>query len=176
LLLVLVAGQIGAGKSAVASELARRRSGRLVVVRHALAEMVGAEVDDRRKLQDRGLNLDRRTAGRWLSEYVVERHEEAAVVVIDSVRTVRQTLPLLERLDGRLVYLQAHGETRRARFAEARRYDPLKASLDFDAAMSHPTEVEAARLQDLAQLVVETDRLSVQDVVSEIDRHLGPLP
>jgi hypothetical protein len=164
-----MSGRIATGKTAVAVELARRNQATLVRVRAALAEMTGADPDDRAQLQMRGSDLDTRTAGRWLFEYVADRTEANSLVVVDSVRTRRQTLPILERIvDSRLYFLEAPEATRRQRYTEASLMDPLKASVPFDTAMNHPTEVQVVDLVPLADQVIETDSLSVDAVVDEI--------
>jgi hypothetical protein len=166
---VLVAGAIAVGKTATAIELAHVLQARLVLVRQALADVLGISPDDRAELQRRGADLDQRTAGRWLRDYLDEAAETADTTVVDSLRTRRQTLPILEsRPDSRLLYLDAHEETRRRRYLLAASTDPVKASLPFDAAMRHPTERQVTELRPLAHLVIETDEIRVPDVAREV--------
>lgn len=171
---LLISGEIATGKTAVAVQLADVTVARLVKVREALGEVLGIDARDRLTLQVQGADLDRRTNGRWLRDYIRDRHEPNAQLVIDALRTRRQTVPILEGIvDSRLIYLEAHEETRRHRYAEAAATDPVKASLDFDTAMHHPTETEVRLLRPMAHLVIATDDLSVAAVVSEIVSTLG---
>lgn len=167
---ILISGQIATGKTAVAAELADRMNWRLLKVRQALGEVLGIEARDRQILQRRGADLDRRTNGRWLRDYIQEHFSAAEdAVVVDALRTRLQTLPILEALvDSRLVFLEAHEETRRARYAHAAATDPVKASVDFDSAMHHPTEIEVQTLRPMAHVVIATDGLDVTTVVDEI--------
>ncbi len=166
---VLVAGQIATGKTAVACELAARIDADVIRVRQALSDVLGFASRDRQTLQQRGADLDRRTNGRWLRDYIDERRLTTRALVVDAVRTRLQTLPILESIvDVRLVFLEAHEETRRARYAVAAAADPVKASVDFDTAMHHPTEAEVQLLRPMAHLVIATDDLAVAAIVDEI--------
>lgn len=169
---LLISGPIAVGKTATAVAIADGTVGvKLIRVREALAEVLGTGMNDRRVLQQRGAELDQRTRGRWLVNYLEHRLESMTLgesVVIDSLRTIRQTEPVLDRLtDSRLVYLEAHEETRRQRYARAVRADLVKRSLPFDDAMRHPTEIAAHSVRHLAHLVIATDELSIAQVVEQ---------
>ena len=171
---ILVSGEIATGKTAVAAALATRIDAHLVKVRQALGEVLGIEPRDRHTLQQQGADLDRRTNGRWLRDYLQEKFSPQEELVVDALRTRRQTQPVLEALvDSRLVFLEAHEETRRARYAEAAASDPVKASVDFETAMHHPTEIEVRNLRPMAHVVVATDDLDVAQVVDEVLNGLG---
>lgn len=165
---ILLSGAIGAGKSTVARALAAPLSCEVVSVRYALAELIGVDPNDRASLQQRGAELDRRTNGRWLYEYLATRLESTSVVV-DSLRTRRQAIPILERIGTSfLVYLDARPETRRHRFELSAREDLAKRSLSLPEAMRHPTETEVVAVGPVSQLFIETDGLTVEEVVAEI--------
>lgn len=170
---VLLSGAIGVGKSAIARRLESRHSFQVVSVRNALAEILSIDPNDRTRLQERGADLDRRTSGRWLYEYLAYRLESTRVVV-DSMRTRRQTVPVLELVEGSfLVYLDARVGTRQERFQLSAREDLAKRSLSFAEAMRHPTETEVVALRAMSQLVIETDGLTVDEVVAEITAAIG---
>lgn len=170
---ILVSGAIATGKTAAVTAIAERLNAEIVRVREALHQVLGIEARDRQVLQQRGADLDKRTNGRWLRDYVIEHHDLNRDLVIDALRTRSQTLTILETLvDSRLVFFDAHEETRRARYAAAAAVDPVKASIDFDTAMHHPTESEVQNLRPLAQVIVATDDLTVDEVAAEVLRQL----
>jgi len=174
-LCVLLAGEIAVGKSSVGTALGERIGGSTVRVREALAEVVGVKSPDRATLQKRGAELDQRTKGRWLIEYIERRLSASTPLVVDSLRTRRQTVPILEQVNGsRLVYLHADWRIRHERFNASRESDTVKHSMGFDEAMRHPTEVEVRRLRPLAHVVIETDGLTVDQVVAEVIVALHP--
>lgn len=167
--IVLISGAIASGKSTVAVAVADALSGELVRVREALAEVAGVSVVDRSALQVSGADLDRRTNGRWLVEFLERRRESHPTLVVDAIRTRRQVLPILRNFPSAvLVYLDARPETRWHRFELASATDPVKRSLSFAEAMRHRTEVDVFEVRPLANLVIETDGLTVTEVVAEI--------
>jgi shikimate kinase len=174
---ILIGGGIAVGKSTVAGLLASRRNAVLIQVRTALEEILGLRDADRKTLQERGAELDRRTAGRWLAEYLVEQSERTREVVVDAVRTERQTMAVLDRVpQSRLIYLEADLMTRRRRFNEAALSDAVKASLPFDAALEHPTEREASRLRSIADVVIESSGQTPSETVAAIESQLAVKP
>jgi cytidylate kinase len=167
--LLLVAGAIASGKSTIARYLAAELSGDVVRVREALAEVLGVKGTDRQALQQQGADLDRRTNGRWLLDYLELRFESTETLVVDSMRTRRQTVPILEHTPSSfLVYLDATAETRFRRFEEAKWSDPVKRSLPFTEAMRHQTELDVVELRPMAHIVVETDDLDPTTTTSEV--------
>lgn len=167
--LLLLSGAIATGKTAVAERLAAEMPGDHIRVRAALGAVLGINVNDRAALQREGADLDRRTRGRWLRDYLAERYGSGQAAIVDSLRTELQTLAILEtEVDSRLIFLEAHESTRRARYARAAETDPVKASLDFDTAMRHPTEQRVGALRPIAHLTVQTDELAVADLSETI--------
>jgi len=171
--IVLLSGEIAVGKTTIAADLATELGGIHLRVRQALAQIVGVPLDDREALQREGAELDARTRGRWLRNFVEETIAPCEAAVIDSLRTRRQTIPLLGLPDSHLIHLTADLETRRRRYREAAGTDALKARVPFERATAHETERLADALRDLAELVVPTEGLSVREVCDVILDHLG---
>jgi shikimate kinase len=170
----LLAGPIAAGKSTVAQRVATEVNGEVVSVRRALVEVLGlTPAADRATLQREGADLDRRTQGKWLVDYLLERIDSGAgAVIVDSLRTVRQTEPILIHVSGaHLVYLDADAATRRQRYGAAAASDAVKRAIPFDDAMNHPTEQRVVDLRSLAELVIETDNLAV-DYIADLIKNL----
>lgn len=172
--IVLIGGQIACGKTSTAGGLGRRGAAGLVQVRVALQRILGGADWDRRKLQAEGADLDRRTNGRWLLEYVQSVSDSGGRWVVDAARTRRQVEPILNtETSSRLIYLSASEASRRYRFGLAQAEDPVKRSMSFDGAMAHSTESEALTLAAMASFVIDTDELTVEDVVDETLGFLG---
>ena len=169
--LLVIGGQIAAGKSVLASGLAEVAGCKPIRVRQALQEVLGGAGWDRRRLQVEGASLDERTSGRWLLDYLRERTERGGRWVIDAGRTRRQVEPVLGGVVGsQLVYLRAHESIRRERYAMGQQFDLVKRSVSFEEAMTHRTEEEAPALAAMAHLVVDTDGLSVTEVCDVVRR------
>jgi adenylosuccinate synthase len=172
--ILLLAGPIGVGKSSVARQLASKHLGQIVSARALLVGMAGAD-EDRFSLQSAGQRLDRRTNGRWLLEALGPHAEDRErLTVVDAVRTLRQTEPVLREVtDARLVYLDADQGTRLDRFALAARHDAVKRGTDFARSNAHETERNIRRLKPLAHLVIDTDSLTCDETVGAIVEFLG---
>jgi len=162
---VLLAGQIGSGKTSVAEWLRQNAAARLILVRQVLVDILGNPQVDRAELQREGLLLDTRSKGRWLLESVEEQTEVGGRWIVDAARTRLQIEPILKTLSqASLVYLEASEESRRRRFTLGQVTDEVKRSTSFDDAMRHATETEASALRSMADLVIETDGLDIAEV------------
>jgi adenosyl cobinamide kinase/adenosyl cobinamide phosphate guanylyltransferase len=171
---ILISGGIAVGKSTTAEALSTAVGARVVRVRLALAEILDLDGQDRDALQKQGAALDRRTQGRWLLHYLEERKAPGEIVIVDALRTRRQTLPVLDVLPNtHLVHLVASESVRRHRYDLAAASDRLKASVPFDVATAHETERAADEVRDLAELVLLTDELSVDETVELIVQRFG---
>jgi cytidylate kinase len=166
---VLISGGIASGKTTVAQGLASTLDARLVRVRQALLDVLGLEKADRRTLQEEGSALDKRTNGRWLLDYLLQHSEFHDRMVVDSLRTQRQAIPVLEGVhSANLVFLDVTRSVREKRFASAAVTDPVKASMGLAQALRHDTEIQVEELRPLAALVIESDDLSAEQTVDEI--------
>lgn len=171
-MIVLISGAIATGKTATATELAEITQGLHIRVREALAEILGIDMRDRKALQQGGAELDHRTSGLWLRDYLAKLSIPGRTIVVDSLRTIPQTESILSFFDScRLVHLCAHESTRRRRYGSAD--DLVKKTLSFDDAVSHPTEQRADDLIALASVVVETDEIGSREVARLIANQLG---
>lgn len=172
--LVLLAGEIAAGKSTIASFLSAETGCGIVHVRDALRKTVGLETMNRTALQQAGADLDLATSGHWLLDYLVERTSAGGRWVVDSVRTPRQTRVVLGNIPGsKLVYIVASPEARRQRYSTGRETDPMKRASPLDRAMDHPTERAVRKLRQMADLVVQSDKTTASDLSRVIQTWLG---
>lgn len=170
---LVIGGEIAAGKTSLATGLSEADCN-LVRVRDALQSILGGAGWDRRRLQVEGADLDRRTAGRWLLDYLADVTANGGRWVVDAGRTRRQVEPILEHLPGsRLVFLRAHESIRRERYRSGQAEDPVKRSVSFDDAMAHPTEREAPTLAAMAHLVLDTDDLDRASVLRVVREWMG---
>lgn len=171
--ILVIGGEIAAGKTSLATRLSEADC-TLVRVRDALQSILGGVGWDRRRLQMEGADLDNRTGGRWLLDYLADVTANGGRWVVDAGRTRRQVEPILEHLVGsRLVFLRAHESIRRARYLRGQAEDPVKRSVSFDEAMAHPTEREALTLAAMAHLVIDTDDLERAAVLRAVRDWMG---
>lgn len=164
---ILLAGPIAVGKTAVAEHLAGQGACH-IRVRLALADLLNEHPDDREALQRGGSELDRRTSGLWLRNYVLDRTDGESPLVVDSLRTVRQTEPMLTIPNSALIYLRASDATRRQRYELSASNDEMKRRTSYDITARHPAEMQVTDLIPLASEVLDTDSLTVGEVADLI--------
>src|SRR5690242_18409338 len=92
--LLVIGGEIAAGKSSLATGLSEADC-TLIRVRDALQSILGGTGWDRRRLQVEGADLDNRTGGSWLLDYLSDVTGEGGRWVVDAGRTRRQVEPIL---------------------------------------------------------------------------------
>jgi shikimate kinase len=175
--IVLLAGPIAVGKTSLAEGISESLPAELIRVRVVLSEMIGVPLNDRRRLQIEGAAFDIRTGGRWLLNYLQDSDvtDSNRHMVVDALRTIRQTEPLLLGLsESILVYLAASEAVRAHRYRAGAQGDPLKRDLTFRDALRHETEARSAELASLAHIFIETDGLTAAEVLAEVMGRLSP--
>ncbi|RKH61112.1 hypothetical protein [Corallococcus aberystwythensis] len=173
---VVVSGPIGAGKTTLAQGLARRFGALHLHSEDFLRKHGG--VGSRRLCQELTVTLDRKTAGRWLAEGVLEvlhghgRDASGRVnpatprIIVDAV----SSKPQLDSLRGNPglrvehIHLEAPEPEQALRCAEAD---------SFEAAWAHPAERAVHGLASQADLVVDTARTPPDAVLVRVASRLG---
>jgi adenylosuccinate synthase len=176
-LVVVVSGRIGSGKSTLATSLEQQFGIVRIRTRELLIQRLAAgTTPSRLALQKQGERLDRRTGGRWLADelgrLLVVVGPDAAVLV-DSVRREDQ-IDAIRAAFGTVVlhvHLTAPGAVLETRFRR-RTGVPGEAASYADAA-SDPTEGQIDSLETIADIVVDTNRSTPEDVVTRAAAHLG---
>lgn len=164
---LLLAGQIGAGKSTVARHIAQSSSSRLISVRAELAHTLRIVSTDRALMQERAAQLDIDSNGYWLVRCLSKHWTIDEDLVVDSVRTVRQVNAVRREFDATYIaYLEATEDTRRIRYSLGRGTDLMKAAASFDLANQHSTEKHVKNLYKLANFVVQTDEIPPEEIAS----------
>jgi adenylosuccinate synthase len=173
--IVAVSGHVAAGKSDLAARLAERFGFRLLKTREVIAQR-RVVLAARRELQGAGEALDRETDGRWVAESVaalLEENEEVEDLVVDAVRIPAQVHALRRAYNAAVVHvhltaelatLEARWKARPAHVAETKTYADV---------LADPTEAEVERLQEIADIVIRTDRQTREDVVVRVASRLG---
>lgn len=166
--IVALAGPVCAGKTTLANTLAKRFDAQVLAAREVIMK-ASSGGGDRRALQRAGRALEQRTQGRWLAEAAADLGAEN--LVVDAARTPDQARALLETArKAVLVYLAASEETCRRRYAE--RVDPADLGVDFDRMVAGELPLQP-ELRALADLVIDTDRVSVEEVADSAAHFLA---
>ena len=174
---VVLSGKVCAGKSTLAAQLQAKAAVKLVKSKDLIFEQLPRTPRTRRAAQLAGQRLDRETVGRWLAEALSRRvaaGEEFELVVLDSVRIPEQVHALRQAgLQVTHVHLHAGQETLAKRFAGRTRVGELPTYLELS---KNWTERHVDELGKLADVVIDTDRCSADDVYSRVIARLQPRP
>jgi len=177
--IVLLSGRIGTGKSTLSSELERRFGTTTIKTNALIAKRAGNIVAERRAMQHYGDKLDKSTKGTWLVEDLARelaRLPEDAVVVVDSVRILRQIEAIRRAYDPRVVHihLDADIDVLSSRYEDRKRAGGKLHELSSYAELSNnKTEARVGDLEEAADVVIKTDRSTPADVVVRAAAHLG---
>lgn len=170
--IVVISGAVAAGKSALAQALCERFGGRRYSTRQMLIDRVGESLTGRAELQAAGEALDVETGGSWirdeLSRTIYERNDSIAVV--DAVRIVPQVDFLRESFGRRLVHVHvnASDETLRERYEDRRGRGTVDELPSYDDVRASPTEANIDELAAQADVLIDSDRCSVDDVLVRV--------
>lgn len=176
---LVLSGEVGAGKTTLARELCRRFDGHRISTHDLLVTHLGPGTpEERGALQNAGERLDRRTRGSWVrseAQSVIGRLAEDALVIIDSVRIKGQLDALRDAYGTRVVHvhLSAPTEVLRARYTKRKRTQRFKEFESYDEVQANKTEAQVDTLRADADVAIKTDRCTPEDVVVRAASHLG---
>lgn len=172
---ILLSGPVGAGKSALASELAARFGCRTIKTHEIIEQRLGVK-KERAELQEAGQTLDRETNGKWVADTLgrmAAQWGENELVVVDAVR-IREQVQEVRRAFGFAVshiHVTAPVEVLAQRYQT--RHGVVQELDSYDAVRQNPTENRVEELTDIADAVIDTDRNSPADVLTRVASRLG---
>ncbi len=177
--IVLVSGAVASGKSTLCSGLAKRFGVQIVKTKNIIQSKYPHAASERRELQRLGDELDKTTNCLWirdeLSAFINEHGLESSIVAVDAVRKVEQ-VDAVRRAYGPRVF---HVHLTAAEDALAKRYSRRKGSLkrelqSYSAVRSgSATEKSIDKMEEVADVVIATDRCDENDVLVRAASHLG---
>lgn len=172
---VLLSGPIATGKSTVAKALVARYGFHHFKTRELIAELKTVKAE-RRALQRAGDALDRQTNGQWIADAAgrkLQQLPEYCDVVIDSVRIEAQVVALRRAFGPRVVHIHLtapDAELERRYLGRRRSVEELAQYADV---RKNRTERSVAKLADIADILVDTERSSEADTIVRVASRLG---
>ena len=179
--IIVLSGNVGAGKSTVATLLKERFGVHHIRTQDLLLLHAGDILRERRALQEFGEKLDRKTKGAWVREgldRVVRDFSERKMVVVDSIRIPKQ-IEAIRAGYGRgvlHVHLTAAVEALATRYgerAEKLGRTGLKELASYAEVQKNKTESQIAVLEKVADVVIRTDRCTPEDVLVRVASCVG---
>ncbi|MFE7408697.1 adenylosuccinate synthetase [Isoptericola sp. NPDC057559] len=181
---VALSGPIASGKTTIARRLAGRWDGELVSTREELARLAkaaGVELRDRAEFQAFGDRLDLETKGEWVTS-AVESAAAASprLLVVDAVRIEPQVAALRERFGRRLVHVHLETsdmEVLAERYRDRREHGgPIQEFQTYEEVARNQTEANIGSLGEHADVVLDTLRNTIDDLIVRTEARLGLLP
>ena len=165
--IVLLSGPVASGKSTLAARLARRwnlltiNTGDLLKL--SIARLGGS---GRADLQHEGDRLDRETGGAWVVEELTSRLSDSTVpplVIVASVRKPEQIDAVRNVYGSTVTHIHLTAAIDVLAIRHANRQNP--GDLQYEEIRKNQTENEIERLARLADVVIDTSRTTVDDVL-----------
>jgi len=166
---VLLSGHVSAGKSTLARALSERFSAKVLRTKDFLLDYAPRTKHRRDSLQRVGEKLDRNTNGGWVARELAKAlgmlNTEPAIVIMDAVR-IKEQIDGVRQAYGPLVthiHVDAPVEVLAKRYKE--RNSDIQELKSYDEVLRNKTERLVGRLNEVADVVIDTARCTAEDVV-----------
>jgi adenylosuccinate synthase len=173
--IIVLSGHVASGKSTLADNLADRYGVTVVKTINLIREQKGTGLE-RMALQEAGDALDRETRGTWVADATLRalsKEPEDATVLVDSVRIRAQCDELRRAFGSKVVHLHLTASQSVLASRYANRTGDIKELESYDALIANPTEGAIETLAVLADIVIDTERSTREDVVVRAASRLG---
>ena len=174
--IVLISGHLCAGKSLLAKNLTKSFIFDCVKTSEVLRQRQTATVS-RADLQRRGNELDQRTGARWIVDRIKQlatENEKTEYIAVDAIRTREQIECVREQFGSLVVHvhLTAPHSVLTERYEERKHIGREKESLAYGDADGMTTADEFGRLQNDADLCIDTSRSDPGDTLVRVASRL----
>jgi len=169
---VLVSGAICSGKSALVEQLREKHKATVVKTKDLILRKLPKTKLERKALQKAGEKLDKADNGEWVAE-ALQREIEATSIeqtpkglyVVDSVRIAGQINAIRTAYGADVfhIHVTADPAVLRQRYIDRARIED--ADIEYDALKKNKTERDIGKLEELADVVVDTDRCTAGAVL-----------
>lgn len=178
---VVLSGPVGAGKSTLGRNLAQRFGLNYLrtqdLMRQVAAERGDSLPSERRAMQSYGEALDSETRGEWvaaeIARLVADGDVGGGLIVVDAVRIMAQIDALRSAFPSKVTHIHVHAPAE----ALAQRYVSRDSGLvefeTYDEMAANPTEAKVSALAGDADVSIDTERSSEQDVLARAVAALG---
>jgi adenylosuccinate synthase len=185
--IVLLSGSVASGKTTLWQQLTSHFPGEHIhvlktknVIRELALKKLGRELpSERRTLQDFGDQLDRDTKGHWVRDALislVNQHistEDSAIFVVDAVRILPQIKAIREAYGFSVNHIHLKAPEHELAERYKRRCSDMQELRSFKDVEKNPTEAAVHELEKSADIVVDTQACTPDDVLVKTATYLG---
>jgi adenylosuccinate synthase len=185
--IVLLSGRVASGKTTLWEQLIRNFPAERIhvlktknLIRELASKKLGRELPaERRTLQDFGDQLDRDTGGKWVLDALVSlvnEHittEASSIFVVDAVRILRQVKAIREAYGYAVNHIHLKAPEHELAVRYKHRNSDLRELKSVEDVMKNPTEAAVHELEKSADIVVDTQACTPDDILVKTATHLG---
>ena len=177
--IILLSGSVASGKTTLARKLAERFGMDLLRTRNWVkAELNCLDREGRADLQREGDRLDRETGGTWVLKGLdrdLRRLGTPRSVVVDSVRIEKQIDAIREAYGAAVthIHMTAPLSVLAERYGKRQGGSAHSDSMSYETVRNNDTELRVDNLRDIADVVINSDRCTEEDVLARVASRLG---
>ena len=177
--IILLSGPVASGKSTLASNLADRFGLKVVSTSDWLkSELANMGQGGRADLQREGERLDRETNGTWVLKGLdreLRTRGTSRGIVVDSVRIEKQIDAIRNAYGATVAHIHMNAPTSvlSQRYGKRQQESADSDSMTYDDVRRNNTEFQVNELQAIADVVVDSDRCTQEDVLIRVASRLG---
>lgn len=185
--IVLLSGPVASGKTTLWQQLTHNFPSEQIhvlktkdVIRELALKKLGHELpSERRALQDFGEQLDRETGGHWVRDALISlvnvhlSVEVAPIFVVDAVRILPQIKAIREAFGFAVKHIHLKAPEHELAQRYKHRSSDMQELRSFKDVEKNPTEAAVHELEKSADIVVDTQACTPDDVLVKTATHLG---
>lgn len=185
--IVLLSGTVASGKTTLWQQLKANfpnEHTHVLKTKELIRELALEKLDhklpaERRALQDFGDRLDKETGGRWVRDALVSlvnhhiNTEPSPIFIVDAVRILAQIKTIREAYGFSVKHIHLKAPERELEERYKRRTSDMEELRTFRDVSKNPTEAAVHELEKSADIVVDTQACTPDDVLVKTATHLG---
>lgn len=173
--IILLSGPVAAGKTTLGDALVNRYSFHRIKTRQLIRTAMGTEAE-RGHLQKAGEFLDASTNGKWVADALgneISQLSSDSVILVDSVRIESQIEAIRNSYGSSVIHihLSAPYEVLANRYMH--RTGEITERSSYAILKENQTERSVDELEKIADIVIDTQRNTIEDVWVRVASHLG---
>ncbi len=176
--IVALSGPVCSGKSTLARLLVEKEGAIKVKTNELLREIKPNLKPTRLSLQKLGDQLDKQTNGKWVSDGVVKTLDPIdktsnQLIVIDAIRIEPQLQELRRAVNVQVVHIHLEANNDELALRYSKRDGDFQEFADYKKVQQNRTEKHVQSLAEIADVVIETDRCTPNDILVRVTARLG---
>lgn len=179
--IIALSGPVCSGKTVLAKRLQEGLGAEIVSTKDLIAASLSSTPTTRAEFQAGGDLLDKRDGGKWLANALAQRlstsDPASSFLVLDSVRIPEQLAELRARFGAMLTHIHLTASISQLEVRYKARSSNMGEFADYQEMRENSaTERNVERLSSLADVVIETDKCTDDDLFTRVSARLGVRP